>query len=360
MAPHPYSALPPQAYWRHAVAHPGAAEEGLHRPRWPIGRELRIAVAGSCFAQHVGGRLRRRGFNVLDLEPPPARLPETLHAEFGYGLYSARYGNIYTLRQLLELSEEALGRRVPSAMVWRKGARFVDPLRPTIEPEGLASPALVRAHRERHIERVGQLLRQTDVFVFTLGLTEHWVDIRTERALPVCPGVVAGEFNPRVHAFRNSGLDDLRREFLAFRDLLHAAAPGAPPRILLTVSPVPLTATGSGAHVLQATMQSKALLRAAAADFCDRFEDVDYFPSFEIVANPWSRQDFFAANRRSVTEAGVETVMSAFFAAYGVSPQQTAAPLLTQDNEALAPDEDEIALARCDEELLDAFGPGAR
>ena len=36
-------------------------------------------------------------------QPPPALLPTDLHSRFGYGIYSGRYGNIYTARQLLQL-----------------------------------------------------------------------------------------------------------------------------------------------------------------------------------------------------------------------------------------------------------------
>ncbi|MEZ4433235.1 MAG: hypothetical protein R3F65_12570 [bacterium] len=67
----------------------------------------------SCFAQHVGPALRAGGFDLLDVEPPPPALPAEHHARFGYGLYSARHGNIYTARQLRQIAEQALGVRDP-------------------------------------------------------------------------------------------------------------------------------------------------------------------------------------------------------------------------------------------------------
>ena len=70
-----------------------------------------IATAGSCFAQHIGRALRGRGLGYLDLEPPPAFLTEDEANRLGYGLYSCRYGNIYTVRQLLQLFQEAHGER---------------------------------------------------------------------------------------------------------------------------------------------------------------------------------------------------------------------------------------------------------
>jgi hypothetical protein len=83
-------------------------------------------------------------------------------------------------------------------------------------------------------------------------------------------------------------------------------------RFILTVSPVPLVATADDQHVLVATTYSKSTLRSACGELYDRFEDVDYFPSYELIASPWSRGRFFESNLRSVTTEGVETVMRMF------------------------------------------------
>jgi hypothetical protein len=84
-------------------------------------------------------------------------------------------------------------------------------------------------------------------------------------------------------------------------------------KVILTVSPVPLTATASGDHVLIATMRSKSILRAVAADAVSSSDFVDYFPSFEIVSSfPYGRI-FYEANLRSVKPDGVAHVMNLFF-----------------------------------------------
>ena len=66
---------------------------------------MKIATAGNCFAQHVGKHLKLNGFNVLDTEKSPNYLPKNKAQNFGYEIYSARYGNIYTSIQLLELTK---------------------------------------------------------------------------------------------------------------------------------------------------------------------------------------------------------------------------------------------------------------
>jgi GSCFA family len=308
----PYENLPKSRFWRTGVGETSPQSvTDLYKRKFEIGKETPIATAGSCFAQHIGGRLNHHGFKVLDLEPaPPLLLPESAK-QFGYGIYSARYGNIYLMRQLLQLTKEALGKWSPTDIVWTKNGNFFDALRPGIEPEGLDSVEEVLAHRKKHLAVVRQLLSEMQVFVFTFGLTEGWVHRQSQTVYPTAPGTIAGAFDPTVHEFKNFTFAEIMADFLAFRELVRAINPDI--RFLLTISPVPLTATASGDHVLAATTYSKAVLRAVAGQLQKEFEDIDYFPSFEIVASHWSKGAFFEPNLRSVTPDGVDAVMRIFF-----------------------------------------------
>ena len=121
-------------------------------------------------------------------------------------------------------------------------------------------------------------------------------------------------------------------------------------RILLTVSPVPLTATASTQHVLAATVYSKSVLRAAAGELYSLHQDVDYFPSYEIVASPFLRTKFFEKNMRSVSKRGVDLVMHHFFAAHELEAAPQRAP---QQVAIDVPEDDPV----CEDALLEAFGP---
>ncbi len=364
MADHPYADLPASAYWRAGVAElNGAPTPDYCTPKWAITRQDRIATAGSCFAQHLGRHLKRAGFNVLDAEPAPKLLPETLHMEHGYGIYSGRYGNVYTARQMLQLAHEALGKRPMSTEVWGKDGRYVDALRPTIDPVGHGTLQAVRAHRRAHLAKVRELLTTADLMVFTMGLTETWENIETGQVYPVCPGTVAGRFDDSVYRFRNLTFQETLDDMLALRALLHEQNPERPPRMLLTVSPVPLTATASGQHVMQATVYSKSVLRAVAGQLCAMFDDVDYFPSYEIVSSPWAPEHRYAPNMRSVRDESVQLVMRTFMAVHDGADQtataqpQPAAPVKSAPAPAEMSEADLEMAVKCDEELLDTFGP---
>ena len=106
----PYKGAPRHTFWRSAVAERDVSEwPQIYKKKFDISQEMPISTAGSCFAQHIAVNLRKRNFTVLDVEPKPRFLPDAEAKRFGYSLYSARHGNIYTVRQLLQLTEEALG-----------------------------------------------------------------------------------------------------------------------------------------------------------------------------------------------------------------------------------------------------------
>ena len=191
---HPYIGLPQEAYWRSGVADVSFLElQNVYRPRFDISRsQTRIAAAGSCFAQHIGRQFKTRGYRFVDVEKPCELLPPESYSDFGFNMYSARYGNLYSARQLLQMFRRAHGQFTPLEDVWEKDGRFYDPFRPTIEPKGYATRDEVLRDRAYHLSAVRKILEQTDVFVFTFGLTEAWERIADGAILPTCPGTVAG------------------------------------------------------------------------------------------------------------------------------------------------------------------------
>ena len=311
----PYQNRPEKSFWRKAISDRGYFDlEEVSNPL-PFSLADRFATAGSCFAQHIGRNLAARGAAWLEVEPAPAFLPEADRQRFGYGVYSARYGNIYTPRQLLQLAREALGDWTPRERVWSRDGRHYDAKRPSVDPVGLASPDEVLALRQKHLAAFRGLLADLDVFVFTLGLTEAWQSREDGSVFPVAPGVLCGDYDPVLHAFVNFDAFAVHEDLVAFHEILKSLNPAA--RMLLTVSPVPLIATASPEHVLVATTYSKCVLRAAAGSLAERLPDCHYFPSFEIIASHPSRAMFFDPDLRTVSDRGVGFVMEHFFRSIG-------------------------------------------
>ena len=347
----PYENLPETAFWAACRAASRFAVDKLYVPKFAITRHDRIATIGSCFAQHIGRRLRASGALFLDMERAPFGMTDRQASAFGYGLFSARYGNVYTPRQLRDLAQDSRWRRVHRDAVWAKDGRYFDALRPGVEPDGLATEAAVRLQRYDHLHRVARLFRQCDILIVTLGLTEYWAHRRTGRAYATCPGVIAGEFDPAHHVFRNASYVDAYKDVAKALKLIRRRNRST--RVLLTVSPVPLTATATGAHALSANTYSKATLRAVAGDLAAQDPLTDYFPAFEIISARPGANDMFEPNLRQVSQAGVDLVMDQFFAAH----PDLGAPATAPDEQAVQselPDDghDEDV---CEELLLDAM-----
>lgn len=360
MADHPYKSAPAHTKWRRSVAEPMMSDvDPVVNLDVKIRPETKVATAGSCFAQHIARYLKESGFNYYVAEPGHPVLPENVRAANNYGLFSARYGNIYTARQLLQLFQRSYGMFRPVEDCWRVNDDvFLDPFRPTAQPGGFISETEMRLDRKQHLACVRKMFETLDVFVFTLGLTECWVSRADGAVFPICPGVEGGEFNKSRHLFVNETVEDVVGEMSSF--LMHLARVNPRAQVILTVSPVPLAATARrDQHVLSATTYSKSVLRVAAETLVSRFPHVHYFPSYEIITGSFSRGSYYAEDLRNVLEDGVSHVMRLFMKhVAGGSPEtpavragpQSSVDEDWQDHQGLAA---KLVRVECDEATLD-------
>lgn len=352
----PYSDLPPAAFWRSAVAEPGLfGLSDLWKSTWKLPADARFSTYGSCFAQHISRALVTRKLGWLNAEPAPGRINAKTAEAFNYGVFSSRTGNIYTAAQLLTHVRMAAGVTDPDTLeIWPDAAGYRDSIRPAIEPTAFASEADLRLSRASMVRAFRRSIIGADVFVFTLGLTEGWEHAASGQCYPLCPGTVAGCFDPAGHVFRNYQYPDIRAALDAAFALIWLLNPDI--RVLLTVSPVPLTATASGDHVLVATTYSKSVLRAVAGDMARSDARIDYFPSYEIIAGAPTRATFFEPNLRSVAPQGVDFVMKHFFAGLDTTaPAVHGADMAGADRVQQLSDSMAAAELVCEDMLLEKF-----
>ena len=195
---------------------------------------------------------------------------------------------------------------------------IIDPSRPTIEPDGYLNEDEFFEQRQYHLKKVGELFSEMEIMVFTLGLTEHWYDVEYDKVYTLAPGVVGGNFDTRKHKFKNSTVEEVVSDFKEFMKLVDANN-SKNPHYILTVSPVPLAATYEKKHVMTATFYSKSVLRNAAEILSKEYSNIDYFPSYEIVVNPWNEtKSFDPMNDRVVKDEIVNKVMNLFFESHKI------------------------------------------
>ncbi|WBO61473.1 GSCFA domain-containing protein [Streptomyces camelliae] len=343
----PYQSLPVRSFWRPAVAEPEPLDiEDVWTPKFALGQDDPVVTAGSCFAAQIGRALLDSGMNWLDAEPAPPGLTRQQRQDRGYGAFSFRTGNIYTPAVLRQWLSWALGHAQPPEEAWSDGDRYVDPFRPAIEPDGFASPAEMLRAREVTLAAIRTAVTTASCLVFTMGLTEAWRDTTEGTVHPTCPGTVRGTFDAERYTLHNFTFAEAHRDMTEAIAMARRVNHGL--RILLTVSPQPLTATATGGHALPANGYTKSVLRAVAGQLTLEEPDVDYFPSYELITGPVFGGRFFGPNQRTVTPEGVDFVMRHFVAGLHHRPTQ---PHSARDTTVRSTD------AACEDAVLDYYSP---
>lgn len=305
MSEQPYRSQPSTAFWSRSVSRDYDADV-VGALVGPLLRDGDVVVsAGSCFASNVVPWLEAANITYLRTERPHPSF-ESLGENLGYRNFSAAYGNIYTVRQMLQLLKRALELFTPVEDRWYVDGNVVDPFRP-----GLRFPASSDAEFDiltrQHLDATREAFRDATVLVLTLGLTEAWMSSLDGAVYPGAPGTISGVFDPERHVFHNFTAAEVRDDLRELINLVRVDNPTA--RIILTVSPVPLVATATHEHVLTASIYSKSVLRVAAGEIAASLDSVTYFPAYEIITGPQAPFDFMEPDRRNASQAGIYAAM---------------------------------------------------
>jgi hypothetical protein len=165
--------------------------------------------------------------------------------------------------------------------------------------------------------------------VITLGLVEIWrdktADVFLNRVTPDMLSLYPDRYEIHVTNFTDN-LSNLEAIHALLKRFGHDDV-----RIIVTVSPVPLRATFSAEDVVVANTYSKSLLRAVAHEWADRHENVDYFPSYEVVQNSDPKLTW-DEDRRHVKGAVVQHIMDLFLRNYFSGAPITSAKLSASPN----------------------------
>jgi hypothetical protein len=239
-------------------------------PKFPFefDRGTKVFTIGSCFARNIEEILR----------PVGAELP-TMSFSAPHKEYSGRSNsllneyNIGTISQRIVFALE--GRQFPQDTIVRSGSLYSDLL--------LASGSDVTferaVHRRADIDGIYAQLARSDLVIITLGLVEAWYDEANALHLNRIPPHDAAVAELDRYQLRRLDVEDsyplLARAIGALRDCSI--------KVILTVSPVPLSFTFSGQDCVVANEFSKSVLRVCADRIERHFDNVEYFPSYEIV-----------------------------------------------------------------------------
>jgi hypothetical protein len=289
---------------------PTRADDTRHRPqgdfpilnpRFKFTRGDTVFTIGSCFARNIeehleGFRVPTRDFSVPKDEWPTRA--NGLLNEFNPGTISQRI--------LAAITHSNFG---DSAIGNVSESQWIDLL---LCGGGTPVSRERLLERRAEVDAVYSALPGADVVIITLGLVEAWFDRKSQLYLNQWPKIKA--LNSDADRYCLHRLDPAASYALlerAIAALIHAGVN----KILLTLSPVPLQATFAGQDCIVANSYSKAVLRVCAEQLVERFPQVDYFPSYEIVTS-LGRNNFDPADNVHVRLISVIEVVKHMLAAY--------------------------------------------
>ena len=263
-----------------------------------------IFTIGSCFARHVERELGHRGFTL-----PTRRLFES-DEDFGAAGLDVlnNYGTPSIYNELAWAFDDAFD---PTVCFEQVRDKWIDlHLHTSLRPTDLD----VLITRRRAIGEAYRSITRCRAVIITLGLAEVWFDRRHGIYLNVAPRrSLLREMPERfeLHVLSpEESYDYLRRALELIRD---RGMPGI--HVVVTVSPVPLSATYRDIDVMTANCYSKSVLRLAAEQAARAFDFVDYFPSYESITLS-EREAAWVDDNVHVTARAVETNVSRMVAAY--------------------------------------------
>ena len=218
---------------------------------WKINHHTKITTVGSCFAEVLGSQLANHKFQVLN-NP---------------------FGTVFNPLSISKLLDLSLDGKPPHPALYHQNADNIW-LHHDFHSSLWSDNRLELEEKLKDKQnRVNHFLRDADVLVITLGTAFAYRHRATNLLVGNCHKVSSSHFlKELLHLDQiNIGLEHLIFKLQSIkRDL----------RIILTVSPVRHTK-----DTLTLNQVSKSTLRLVCHRLAEKFRQVEYFPSYEIMVD---------------------------------------------------------------------------
>jgi hypothetical protein len=278
-------------------------------PKFKLHRDNKVYAIGSCFARGLENSLIGRKIAVESAAPEFIKLQPANNEVSGLGFI-----NKYNTFSILNELRWALD---PNAVF---PVDSIAQITETVWSDPHINPTLRLADLEETLERrallqtVTKRIANCRAVILTLGLVEVWRDIQADVYLNHTPNPSLLRTHRQRYEFHLTSFAQNWTNLEAIHALLSRY--GHPDLcIVVTVSPVPLMNTFSTMDIVVANTYAKSLLRSVAQEWAAAHDNVDYFPSYEIVQNS-DRAAVWESDLRHVKGAGAQHIMNLFLQSY--------------------------------------------
>lgn len=271
-----------------------------------FGYHARIFTMGSCFAREIERALIARNRRVISID----RSIQRVEFKDADGRYRTSFFHRFTPLSMAQEFEGAFGKLenwTNEALIFEDGDQSID--LNYWQVSGSDNSHLANVVRRRVAQKLVRQVVHADLIILTLGLIEAWI----HKPSGLTANFISPSFLRRNHdefLFRTLSFkvvsDCLERIYKVIKTHNRRNF-----RVVVTVSPVPLSATFTSSDIVAANMRSKSTLCAAANEWASRHEDAHYFPSYEMVVCSGPKQAW-KADRLHVRAGMVERVVDAF------------------------------------------------
>lgn len=246
-----------------------------------ISYSFKLMFIGSCFTEEIGKKLTDNLFDV-DVNP--------------FGVIYNPISVFNGLKILLDkrmFTESDLERRGSVWFSWYHHSRFSFP----------DKQQTLDAINSR-IEQSSEFLRQADFLFITFGTAWVYVLNRTGQVVSNCH-----KLPDRIFTRRLLDVDEIVSSYEQLLPALWDVNPGL--KIVFTVSPVRHWKDGAVGNQV-----SKSVLILAIHRLLERFEHLEYFPSYEIVMDELRDYRFYADDMIHIGSQGVDYIWFRFGQTY--------------------------------------------
>lgn len=271
-----------------------------------ITHQHKILLMGSCFTENIGEKLVAHKFSVL--QNPNGILFNPVSVKDAIENYIN--DKVVKEEDLFNLNE--------SFHSWQHHSRFSGIT--AADAVGKINASTKQAH---------DFLQKTDFIIITYG--SAWVYELTEKAANTKPGAVAANnhkapadwFNRRL--LTNAETENIINQTIKLLQQFNKTI-----KIIFTISPV--------RHIREGFVennQSKARLISAVHEACSKFENVFYFPAYELVIDDLRDYRFYAEDMVHPNYAATNYVWEKFVAACISEPAQNLMEEINELNAAM-------------------------
>ncbi len=253
-----------------------------------IDGQTRIFTIGSCFASNLAAYMNKLHLNG------------STHPGRPY------YHSAAILQEFQRLLEGADAQDALS-LSWKTKAGYIHPYKHHIDVPAFETAEMCTNWSDEIDDQAKRALLGSDVIVVTLGLIEVWYHQASQTYFKGLPPREA--FDQLQPEFRRLTVTEMVTHLRETRALINKHLDA---RIILTVSPIPLLQTFMPYDVQIANNESKSRIRAAVSEFIDEFDDVEYFPSYEMVVGAECKDDYMKKDGRHLHSYALRFVLQNF------------------------------------------------